>query len=65
MSPMMWLSILLMLAGSILWISSINNQVETIEEAKTAGENLFIIGLVLFICEQWIIPFFKWAAPYM
>ena len=54
-----------MLAGSILWISSINNQVETIEEAKTAGENLFIIGLVLFICEQWIIPFFKWAAPYM
>ena len=65
MTPMMWLSILLMLAGSILWISSINNQVETNEEAKTAGENLFIIGLVLFICEQWIIPFFKWGHQFM
>ena len=65
MSHMMRLSRLLMLAGSILWISSIHNQVKTIEEAKNSGEQLFITGLVIFIIEQWVIPFFKWAAPYM
>ena len=65
MTPMMWLSILLMLASSILWISSIHNQVKIIEEAKNAGTNLFITGLVIFICEQWIIPFFKWGHQFM
>lgn len=65
MSPMMWLSIILMLSGSVLWISSIHNQTTIIEEAKNAGEQLFIAGLVIFIIEQWVIPFFKWATPYM
>lgn len=64
MTYMMWLSILLMLAGSILWISSIYNQTTVIKEAKNAGEKLFITGLVIFIIEQGVIPFFKWAAPY-
>ena len=65
MTPIMWLSILLMLSGSVLWISSIHNQTTIIEEAKNAGEQLFITGLVVFIIEQWVIPFFKWIAPYM
>lgn len=48
MTPMMWLSILLMLSGSVLWISSIHNQTTIIKEAKKRWRTIIYYRISCF-----------------
>ena len=59
MSAMMWLSICFMFVSGIVWAESIYNKEELSQENKEIVGFLFTIGLIIFITEQWIIPFFK------
>ena len=61
MTPMMWLGIAFIALGGILWFIAVNES----ERGEKVGVYLFLIGLFIFVMEQWIIPFLKWGHQFM
>ena len=61
MTYMMWLSISFMCLGGILWFCTVGVS----DEPKNVGIYLFLTGFIIFIMEEWIIPFFKWGHKFM
>ena len=65
MTPMMWLSCILILLSLFTFVGSFEEQDKNYDACKQAYTWLFMIGILLFVCEQWIIPFLKWGHQFM